>query len=319
LVKVKFNRLYISARALDLENRPYSDLKIGVSPRSVMRAAKLYGALPTGNAPDVKVNWPTTFDEQHDKAASNFRCRFYFNLNSETEIKACLCSGDFPVLASFRIYQQFMTAKNGVIEFPSFDESYLPENHSVPIFRLDDKNQYFTFLNDWGPAWGDGGSGYLPYGYIDKYRTDISAWYGFGAPLSLYIHGATRIASTYSKYYRLITGFWCPSGRTIYIIEIFENLNEPERAWATCFDNGDWLEVEEFFVSLHHRRRGYARNLLESLQFLARDRGRKIRIHVALIDCITLGQNVHDIAYNLGFYVSDPLVYWSGKTLLPIA
>ena len=309
-----FSPLYTFARCLDLEQRPYEDHRIGASPQTRKRVAKLYGHLPRTVENSNARNWPVYFDENDDLVASSLRTRMYCKVYYEIEVIAALNSHVIPA-ATFPIFTQFQKAPNGVIEFPAPSESPLDEQHCVQICGYDSDAGYFTFANSWGKSWGDEGFGYLPYGYLQDYCTDITMDVGMGEiPLR---EGLAAITTGARKYYRLITVFPAPFQRTFYLIEIFSDVGSNEVAWAICFGNEHLLEVEEFFVSPTHRRQGHARHLLESLEYLAASQRRTFRIHVPIIDCITLKQDIHDIAFKLGLVVSARALYRTGKTLVP--
>jgi hypothetical protein len=55
------------------------------------------------------------------------------------------------------------------------------DGHSVPLvgYRKDSAfagGGYFVFRNSWGPAWGDGGYGYMPFEYVLNYANDLVAY-----------------------------------------------------------------------------------------------------------------------------------------------
>jgi len=63
--------------------------------------------------------------------------------------------------------------KGGVVPMPSAKETPIG-GHAVVVVGYDDAEKRAKFVNSWGTGWAQGGFGYLPYEYLEKYMTD--AW-----------------------------------------------------------------------------------------------------------------------------------------------
>lgn len=98
----------------------------------------------------------------------------YFSLSTNGDIKQCLADG-FPVVFGMSVYDSFesdSTAKTGIVTMPSPSEQQIG-GHCMVIVGYDDKNHWWIVDNSWGEGWGDKGSCYIPYAYIDQFASDF--------------------------------------------------------------------------------------------------------------------------------------------------
>jgi C1A family cysteine protease len=82
-------------------------------------------------------------------------------------LKTAVAAGT-PVIFGIDVYKGFMGATpktTGVIPLPDGGEERLG-GHAIVAVGYDDAKRQITFRNSWGPGWGDGGYGYLPYDYF---------------------------------------------------------------------------------------------------------------------------------------------------------
>ena len=133
----------------------------------------------------LEETWP--YDATHDdskaiprmpataKAAGWFRNRLRRVAVKEAALKAELDAGRV-VAVGVRLSQAFVLSGDGVIPAPTPGDLMLG-GHAVTLVGYDDAhpsgNGVFVFRNSWGPTWGDGGYGYLPYSYLVNTR---EAW-----------------------------------------------------------------------------------------------------------------------------------------------
>lgn len=73
--------------------------------------------------------------------------------------------GGFPVVFGISVYESLETADNGNVPMPSTDEQLLG-GHAIQLVGYDNDAARFTWMNQWGEAWGDGGYGTLPYSFV---------------------------------------------------------------------------------------------------------------------------------------------------------
>jgi C1A family cysteine protease len=63
--------------------------------------------------------------------------------------------------------------KSGMIPMPKKAKEMIG-GHAICVVGYNNQKDLFKFKNSWDRVWGDGGYGYLPYKYMEKYCTD--AW-----------------------------------------------------------------------------------------------------------------------------------------------
>lgn len=62
----------------------------------------------------------------------------------------------------------FSVGSDGLIPSPTSNDR-LEGNHAVVAVGYDDSREHLVVRNSWGSEWGDGGHGWLPYDYVDRY------------------------------------------------------------------------------------------------------------------------------------------------------
>ncbi len=151
--------------------------------RNTMGAMRIFGVPPESY-------WPyaiADFDKEPPAFCyafgQNFQATTYYRLdppgtspkNLLTSIKAHIAS-KLPAMFGFTVYQSIWTAKGGMVPFP-FAADKVAGGHAIMAVGYDDglkiDNKHGTttrgallFRNSWGPSWGDGGYGWLPYEYV---------------------------------------------------------------------------------------------------------------------------------------------------------
>jgi C1A family cysteine protease len=91
------------------------------------------------------------------------------------DLKSALAANG-PVVAGISVFESAMApqvAKTGEIPLPS-PRSQIIGGHAIVIVGYDDQQKRVKFVNSWGASWGQGGIGFLPYEYLEKYMSD--AW-----------------------------------------------------------------------------------------------------------------------------------------------
>jgi C1A family cysteine protease len=88
-------------------------------------------------------------------------------------MKDCLASG-YPFVFGFTVYENFpFNSQTGEIPMP---HGGVLGGHAVLAVGYDDSEQTFTFRNSWGPAWGAGGYGLMPYPYLTDSDLSDDFW-----------------------------------------------------------------------------------------------------------------------------------------------
>jgi predicted GNAT family acetyltransferase len=299
----KYNQLYNFVRSLQLENTPLSNQAIGVSIYTSMRVSKLYGNLPNDTGRYDPNIWPPHFPPNADEIASINREHYYFRVRNEKEIKHSL-SNLQPVIVNIPYYSQWHHPENGVIQFPSQNEP-TKGYHAILIIGYRENDQYFQFKNSWGVQWGDNGYGWLPYGYIEQYATD-----------AVVATNSTPLRSSKKSGKAIETwGIVTPARGLLHGINIFDYSKNSDVAWAFAFEDTTNLDVEEFFVAPQYRKQGFARELMSSIRTISRETNKPLRYFLPNIDNITLGQDIHDIAWKFNLHIQNTDLSWASKIL----
>ena len=308
--KVRFNPYYCFVRSLQLEGTPLSEQEKGASLYTAARVAKMFGNVSRDVWPYDPAIWPPNEPEDLDKKAVPYRIHHYLRVRNEVEIKQSIANG-FPVLISVPIFAQWRNSENGVIQFPDQNDAPIGM-HAVVIIGYRDDHQYFNFQNSWGAKWGDGGFGWLPYGYFDQH--------GIEAVVRSHLK-IEYLPQHFEMQQRGISinewGLPTPARKSIHGVSVFDHDQMEEVAWAFAFEEINSLDVEEFFVSPLYRNRGFARELYESLTDLSRKVSKPIKFWLPHIDSLLLGQDVHDLAWIFNLRVEESTVKWAAKCLVP--
>lgn len=124
-------------------------------------------ASPDGTFPDgataAKQPSPQCYSDAIQHKALNYQS-ISQNL---ADMKGCLASG-YPFVFGFTVYGSFESddvAANGMVPMPAAGEATIG-GHAVMAVGYDDSRNLFIIRNSWGPNWGDGGYGYMPYAYL---------------------------------------------------------------------------------------------------------------------------------------------------------
>lgn len=82
-----------------------------------------------------------------------------------TAMKGCLASG-YPFVLGFTCYSNLpFTSTTGEIPLPGAGDHVIG-GHAILAVGYDDTRHRLIFRNSWGPGWGQGGYGFLPYAYV---------------------------------------------------------------------------------------------------------------------------------------------------------
>jgi len=154
--------------------------------RSTMGALRLFGAPPERFWPYE----PDAFDEEPPAFLYAFALSYtaleYYRLDPPTaskpdvlaSVKRHIASG-LPSMFGFTVYENLQTSDTGDVAFPAQNERVLG-GHAVCAVGYDDDAVVthpvsgeetvgaLIMRNSWGPGWGVGGYGRLPYAYLES-------------------------------------------------------------------------------------------------------------------------------------------------------
>lgn len=174
-----YSRLYQYAKTRMDEGTPLSD-DSGCSIRDAIGTLHQHGACPESL-------WPyddgATFDIKPpsgcDVEAKKHETLSYHSVPDLTALKREIAgtgpgSGWYPVVGGFTVYESMMSAavaKTGIVPNPGPGED-VAGGHAILFVGYCDVRRAVCFLNSWGPSWGDGGCGWLPYWYFQHGLVD---------------------------------------------------------------------------------------------------------------------------------------------------
>jgi C1A family cysteine protease len=177
------SRLFLYYNARQLMGTINSDS--GVSNRDMLKALARWGWCDESLWPyDPALLATKPRQECYDQAAGRKIGQYLSVPQQIDQMRSCLASGD-PFIFGFTVYESFESdavARTGVVPMPGRGESVLG-GHDVLIVGYDDAARRFKFRNSWGPQWGQGGYGTIPYEYATSPQLAGDFWTVRGAPV----------------------------------------------------------------------------------------------------------------------------------------
>jgi len=160
--------LYWTSRVNIRNELPWDDS--GVDLKDVIEALKQYGICRSDTWAYDVVRFLEKPSEDAFKEAAMFKPTQLRSLRSLEEMKESL-RNERPFFVD--VYFSPMsygrhTSTTGMVPPPpeeSWDESC---EHTCLVMGYDDQKQQLVFQNTWGPSWGSGGYGFLPYTYLNR-------------------------------------------------------------------------------------------------------------------------------------------------------
>lgn len=198
------------------------------------------------------------------KNAYIFRSAWYERLFNSNDIVRVLPRS--PVVLCFEMFKSIYNAHGGHISIPDNIEKPC-DRHCVMIGGYDNNKRIFKFINSWGEEWGDKGWGYLPYDYVDKYL--IESWVSI-SNLSIDskkgdIKHIGKFDFKYMAYDSLVQ-FRQPT----FIIDAYDKDLIVGWIHFRFNDLAHSIVIEELFVKPNFRKQSIARQLLDSVEDIAR-------------------------------------------------
>jgi C1A family cysteine protease len=168
----EFSRLFVYYNSRKIGNLPL-DQDTGAVIRDVLKGLAFYGAC-------LEPLWPYNiprFAQQPNhnayKNGASHQVLKYLSCADLHAIKASLAQG-YPVEIGFSVIEAMLSdevAVTGVVPMPTPSDQVVG-GHAVLVCGYDDAKHAVMFQNSWSTAWGQGGYGWLPYGYFTEGLAD---------------------------------------------------------------------------------------------------------------------------------------------------
>jgi GNAT superfamily N-acetyltransferase len=258
-------RTYSYIRARELEGTYPGPPDVGAWLISTMRVVKGWGAPPEAAWPYRSDEWPRVEPPFIDAMAKPYRNFAYYRPRTLDDCRAVLSQGQ-PIGAAVAIDASWNNA-DGRIEDPGQHE--IEAIHSIGLIDFDDERGVFKFANGWGPGWGDGGCGYLPYAYWGERLREAWCPWRNRPPLPPDVPRSGRVIRT--------AGFEPFPGRRIFVAEAVELGSDEVLGWAIASEYPPALEIEELFVRPASRGAGVGSELGAALEARARELALSLR------------------------------------------
>jgi esterase/lipase superfamily enzyme len=172
---------------------------------------------------------------------------------------------------ALEVTEEWHDPPDGKIETPDQGAVVLGA-HAVRILSYD--GELFRFVNPWGLSWGASGWGTIQPDYFDRFI--VEAWCASGRGVEPPIKATSGLVSLLWKSTQ--------RGHEVHGREIVDAASHERLAWTFLVRRGADLDIEEFFVWPSHRRKGYARKLVEMVRVLSRQMGTRLRAWVPFAD-----------------------------------
>jgi GNAT superfamily N-acetyltransferase len=182
--------------------------------------------------------------------------RSYYRCRTLDDCRAIFEQGGL-VSAAFEIDDSWIFS-DGLIDDP---RDHRPQmNHSIVLFGVDETTETFRFTHSWGPGWGEGGFGNLPF----RYWSDrlLEAWFLDDR------HAAHVPTSSNREYVVIGREAEDPWENTVHLIEVEDPTRDEMMGWAILRQSISGLEIDEFFVRPAFRRTGHGRRLARNVNVL---------------------------------------------------
>lgn len=153
----------------------------GAQVRDVFRVLAKTGACSAALDPYVGADFASAAlnDSPADiAAAAQYKIGAYHRVADIETARSCLASG-YAIELGFTVYESFESiGADGIMPMPQAGEQIIG-GHAVVIRGYDDSDSRFLIQNSWGPDWGDAGSFWMPYAFLENARlSQFDMWMG---------------------------------------------------------------------------------------------------------------------------------------------
>jgi len=270
--------MYGFVRARQLDGTMEKGSRYGSYCRSAARVTMGWGTVAETRWPYPlgKVVWPPPEPPGLDRIARFNRTFSHWKVRNLDDLRRAIFSGG-SCNFSVPITKQWRTAPGGIITLLTSPSDFV-DWHAMAAAGYNDNTQLITFINSWGPQWGDSGCGYLPYAYFEKYRSEAltafpyklknwcpdSTGEGFGIRMSMFTNAL---------------------GYAACVIDLWQFEEDIRIGWCLLtWRGGDFVEIEDFFIRPGFQIGPHQRVLTEQVLELAQDNELPLRLWIGHAD-----------------------------------
>jgi hypothetical protein len=237
--------------------------------------------------PQGPVEWPPNEPPGLDQIARFNRTFCHFRIRNISDARRSLSLGNL-FRFSVPMTRAWYAAPNGLIPMPVGPHDFV-EGHAVEAAGYDDNTQLLTFINSWGPDWGNGGIGYLPYSYFQTYLSD--AWVMFPRKLKNWL--PRDIPDTFGIRASAFTNGLANAGALIDLWQIDQDVRI---GWCVMTYRGaKFLEIEDFFIRPDFQSGGFQEALTEEVLDFSRQQQLPLKLWIAHADTRYFASNFKPI------------------------
>ncbi len=255
----KISRMYAFYKARQIDGSIAEGSRYGSFGLTAARVSAGWGAVAEHRWPYPRgpVVWPPVEPLGLDQIARFNRHLSHFRVRSIEDCRRCLADG---VVFGFSvpITRDWYQTSDGAIAMPR--GPFLELQHAVTAVGYNDHLQQLTFLNSWGPEWGQSGVGYLPYDYFKQFVSD--AWFVWPKRPARWLPNSREEPFLHRKIIARNT-----LGNAVGIIDIWDVAQDVRIGWCfmTLSPDGGYLEIEDYFLKAEYYGTGHQRALSQTV------------------------------------------------------
>lgn len=250
--------MYGYVRTRQLEQTHKQGRKVGCYLLNAQRISAGWGFVSASRWPPFKRNdsWPPiNLRPELDTIARFNRSFAHFRVRSSDEATKCLAFHG-PFMMSLPIHKDWYASKDGRIGMPP--QPFTPaERHAICVTGYNIPESSISFINSWGPSWGDKGHGTIDFAYFDQYLDEAWARNMFPPPMPALEYNKHKFVCTRQifptlDFFQIVCSYW-------------EAPTNTRLGWAMLVIRDDYCELEDFFFRQRFQTAEHLDRLIDSM------------------------------------------------------